>query len=288
MSYIWIVICGMIVGVANIIPGVSGGTMAVVLNIYDKVISSIADFFKDWKKNIKFLLPLLIGAGLGIFLFGKLLGFLLESYPMQVNFFFVGLILGSIPMISKKAMDGGANLSAGIAFAIGVGIMIFMFFVSPAEKSGDAAMSTGLFVMLVISGFIGAIAMIIPGISGSLMMLILGMYNIVLTAVGNLDVIKLLPVAIGIIAGLLVGAKFIKFCMSRFPQITYCVILGLVVGSILSVVKEAGFEWGAAGIVSLVLMLVGAGLAFWMSKLKIADDSDDDSKKEVAEVSAEK
>ena len=107
MKFLVNVLRGAIIGIANIIPGVSGGTMAVVMNIYDQLIGSISKFFRNFKKNLLFLIPILIGAGAGIFLFSLLLGSLLEKYPMPVNFFFLGLILGSIPMLYKRATAEG-------------------------------------------------------------------------------------------------------------------------------------------------------------------------------------
>ena len=94
MNWIFYIICGMIVGIANIIPGVSGGTMAVVLNIYDRLIASVSNLRKEFKKSIAFLLPIAIGAGIGIVAFSKLIEFLLIHYPLATNFFFIGLILG--------------------------------------------------------------------------------------------------------------------------------------------------------------------------------------------------
>ncbi|WP_051824022.1 undecaprenyl phosphate translocase family protein [Clostridium sulfidigenes] len=106
MENIFVILKGMVIGVSNVIPGVSGGTMAVVLGIYDKLISAVNSFFKDWKKNIFFLGEIAIGAGLGIILFSKLITNLLTNHPEPTNFFFIGLILGSFPMLYKRATKG--------------------------------------------------------------------------------------------------------------------------------------------------------------------------------------
>ena len=118
MTWILYIIFGVIIGVANIIPGVSGGTMAVVLNIYDKLIDSVSNFRKDFKKSIMFLLPIGIGAVLGIVAFSKLIEFLLTNYPLATNFFFIGLILGSIPMIFKRATEDRFRLSSLVPFLL--------------------------------------------------------------------------------------------------------------------------------------------------------------------------
>ena len=102
MENIFVILKGMVIGISNVIPGVSGGTMAVVLGIYDKLISTINQFFKDWKKNIFFLGEIAIGAGLGIILFSKLITSLLTNNPEPTNFFFIGLILGSFPMLYRS------------------------------------------------------------------------------------------------------------------------------------------------------------------------------------------
>lgn len=272
MTWILYIIFGVIIGVANIIPGVSGGTMAVVLNIYDKLIDSVSNFRKDFKKSIMFLLPIGIGAVLGIVAFSKLIEFLLTNYPLATNFFFIGLILGSIPMIFKRATEDRFRLSSLVPFLLFLIGMLVLSSFSDGAMSGEVVsqLSTGIFIKLLVCSAIAAAAMILPGVSGSMVMVILGTYNTVLTAISSMNILMLVPVGIGVLIGIIGGAKVIDLCLKKFPQATFFAILGLILGSIYPLIANAGFSFSAEGIVAIVLMIVAAGisLAFSSEKLK--------------------
>lgn len=272
MTWILYIIFGVIIGVANIIPGVSGGTMAVVLNIYDKLIDSVSNFRKDFKKSIMFLLPIGIGAVLGIVAFSKLIEFLLTNYPLATNFFFIGLILGSIPMIFKRATEDRFRLSSLVPFLLFLIGMLVLSSFSDGAMSGEVVsqLSTGIFIKLLVCSAIAAAAMILPGVSGSMVMVILGTYNTVLTAISSMNILMLVPVGIGVLIGIVGGAKVIDLCLKQFPQATFFAILGLILGSIYPLIANAGFSFSAEGIVAIVLMIVAAGisLAFSSEKLK--------------------
>lgn len=272
MTWILYIIFGVIIGVANIIPGVSGGTMAVVLNIYDKLIDSVSNFRKDFKKSIMFLLPIGIGAVLGIVAFSKLIEFLLTNYPLATNFFFIGLILGSIPMIFKRATEDRFRLSSLVPFLLFLIGMLVLSSFSDGAMSGEVVsqLSTGIFIKLLVCSAIAAAAMILPGVSGSMVMVILGTYNTVLTAISSMNILMLVPVGIGVLIGIIGGAKVIDLCLKKFPQATFFAILGLILGSIYPLFANAGFSFSTEGIVAIVLMIVAAGisLAFSSEKLK--------------------
>lgn len=275
-NMIWLLIGGAVFGIANVIPGVSGGTMAVVMGIYDDLIDAVGNFFKDWKKNLKFLLPFLIGAGVAILLFSTLIKMLLENYSTQVNFFFLGLILGSVPMIWSKAFKSKAQITGIIGLLAGLAIMILMTYFSPEESTAAfTTLNVGRFFLLLVSGFIAAITMIIPGVSGSMMLLIIGVYYTVIGAVSELNILLLIPTAIGILLGLLIGTKLIAICMKKFSHVTYCTILGLVIGSVLPVFKESGFITMASDngfniivITAALCLITGAILAFILGREK--------------------
>lgn len=277
LKAVWLVVCGAVFGIANVIPGVSGGTLAVVMNVYDGLIDSIANFRKHMKQSIFFLLPFLAGAGAAILLFSKIVKMLLETHPMQVNFFFIGLMLGSLPLIGKKAF-AGAKLKAGsiIGLLAGIGVMVIMFFLSPSESGGiTETLTVSYFFLMLISGAVAAVTMIIPGISGSLMLLVIGVYNSVIAAVSNLNIMILIPFAIGVIIGFLAGTKLVAWCLSRAPKLTYCVIFGLVLGSLLPVFAESGFRADTTGLISVGIMVIGALIAYFMSREKSENKLED-------------
>lgn len=255
---------GMVIGIANIIPGVSGGTMAVVLDIYDNLISSISDFLKDWKKNLRFLLPIVLGAGSGILLFSKLLKNLLDNYPIPTSFFFIGLIVGSIPLIAKKANETKFKKVNLIPFFITFIFLVSLSIIAPPEMNETIIreLSVGAFIKLTLAGAIGAGAMIMPGISGSFILLLIGLYTTTITAVAEFNVPILIPIGIGVLLGLVFITKLIDKLLKKYPGPTYFGILGLVIGSIFSIYK--GITFDLQGIISIVVLILGMLLAYFL------------------------
>ncbi|OOB77767.1 MAG: hypothetical protein BEN19_01355 [Epulopiscium sp. Nuni2H_MBin003] len=280
------VVIGMILGIANVIPGVSAGTMAVVFKIYDQLLNSISLDIK--KINFKFLATIGIGVILGVLLFSNVITFLYENYNMQTNFVFIGVILGSIPMIYKKVSDAGpVNLSGIVIFVIPLVIMLYMAIAGEGQGSEkvieNITISTG--ILLIIAGAVSAFTMIIPGISGSFILLTIGCYETIVKAISDVsklgvDFIKsdvsfveiitfsgvhvLILVAIGVFIGLIGGSKLVRMLLEDYPQATYLVILGLVVGSIFTIYP--GFSLDATGIISIVCMIVALIVSYMFAE----------------------
>lgn len=256
---------GIFVGLANIIPGVSGGTIAVVLRIFDQLIDSINNFFKTPKKYIAFLLPLFLGAGTGIVLFSKLLDFLLKYYSFPTTLFFVGLVCGSIPLIYSQACKKSVK---PVYFLVSVISFLFVVCISLLKQSSaNVQVNINAFWIfkLIIAGIISSSAMVIPGISGSFVMVLLGIYNIILTSISDLvtvissnfkgifsskffsaifniisskSFLILLFVGIGIILGVIIVSRIIDFLLKKAFSLTYFCILGLIFGSIFAIFKD--------------------------------------------------
>ncbi|MGL5085829.1 MAG: DUF368 domain-containing protein [Clostridium sp.] len=260
------IIKGIVIGVSNIIPGVSGGTMAVVLGIYDKIISSATGFFKDWKKNSLFLGQLAIGAGIGILAFSKVITFLFESYPKQTNLFFIGLILGSAPLIYKKATEEKVNKTNYIWFVIAF-IALAVMGVMREPTSVDTVIGTltvGTCISLVMSGFIAAATMILPGVSGSLVLMMIGMYNPILNAVSDFNIPALALVAVGVLLGFITMAKIIEMLFKKYPQTAYFAILGLIIGSVFGIYQ--GFGTGIILIGSITCFIIGFMVSYILGR----------------------
>lgn len=276
---------GAVIGVANIIPGVSGGTMMVILNVFDKIVGAISNFRKSVKQNILYLLPILIGAAAGILAFSKGITFMLENYPMITNFFFIGLILGSVPLVCRSAfVKTGGKIElrkmrpvSVIAFLLACALLVVIAFTSTTETAVNIQsvnIDFGLIALLFFGGIIASIAMIIPGVSGSFVMVLFGIYPIITGAVAELlpfDPDKFLhvilpiglPAGLGIIIGLLVGAKLIDILIKKFPQETYFGILGLLIGSLFDLYPGFTFDW--QGLVAVLVLLFGFALAYFSS-----------------------
>ena len=290
MKFILYAIYGCIIGVANIIPGVSGGTMAVILNVYDKLIDSVIGIKKHVKESLTFLIPVAIGGGLGIFGFSKLLKYLLENFPMPTFFFFIGLILGTVPLIFKKIItsaDGKKKFNAYtlIPFAVFFGIMIALsFFNTENSSSTQIQLDFINWIYLFFVSALAAMCMIIPGVSGSMILMIFGFYSTVLGAVADIfknfsgSVMILIPAGLGIVVGLLGGVKLIDVCLKKFPQMTFAAILGLMLGSLLSIYNNSGFAFNIQGIAAIISLLFGFAVAFIFGNEKLKQKFSKDKK----------
>lgn len=237
---------GIVIGIANIVPGVSGGTMMVAMGIYDKLIHCITHLFSEFKKSVLFVLPIGIGMLVAIAASSFVLSAMFEKIPIQTNLLFVGLILGGLPAILKKVR--GSRPKAG---HIITGLLFFALVAGMAamgESEGAAAdLSFGLVNVLKLLG-IGIIAsatMVIPGVSGSMVLMLMGFYQPVLDAIKNfftslaamdMDGILagmgiLVPFGIGIVIGVFAIAKLVEIIFKRFPLYAYFAIIGLIIAS---------------------------------------------------------
>lgn len=289
MNFIRIFLTGIVIGMANVIPGVSGGTLAVVFNIYDQFVNAITLNVKKLIENRKFIVPILLGMATGVLLFSKLITILYEKFPVQTNYCFTGLILGSIPMlfgyVTKKS-DSSKKFSVpaviGISLCAIAGFALLIWF-SSLEGTVDRTavgeimpeFTWPLATRIFIAGVVGAIAMVIPGISGSLIMLIMGVYTIVITCIPALFVpskffhalILLLPNGIGVLAGLISGAKLVSILLKKFPNHTYAVIFGLICASAVNLFPGfACIKNPLMAVACVISLAAGFSLAYFTSK----------------------
>lgn len=269
---------GMVMGIANIIPGVSGGTMAVSMGIYDKLIHSITHLFKEFKESMKFLIPIFIG--IGIALVG--LSFIIEPafayFPLQTNCLFVGLIVGGLPAIVRKVKGKGMKVSYILPFLVFFVVVVGM--AAMGEKEGAAAdltFSLWSVIKLFVVGIIASATMVIPGVSGSMMLLLMGYYNPVIAAIKDFftalvafdipGILKgcsiLVPMGIGIVVGIFAIAKLIEIIFEKFPIQAYWAIIGLIVASPFAIflMGEVGTITVLAVLTSVVTFAVGFVIA---------------------------
>lgn len=285
MTFIMDTIKGMFIGIANVIPGVSGGTMAVSLGIYDKLLSSISNLLKDWKKSLAALLPIILGCGIGIVGFSYAIEFLLSKYTFVTCMTFVGLILGGIPVLVKALRkdlhrkNSSIGVSGVIAFLALFAVAVFLPMLNEdTEVLRTFTPTAGTMISLFLVGIIASATMVVPGVSGSLVMMILGYYYGILEAIRsfiealkNFDtagllngVLLLLPLGIGVLLGIFLIAKLITFLFERYGAQTYCAILGLIVASPFAIFYNTGlFEQlsslkAGSVLIGIVLAIVGA------------------------------
>ncbi len=293
MDFLFLFFKGIIVGIANVIPGVSGGTIAVVLHIFDRLIEAINHFTSNVKKHIMFLLPLLLGAGFGILAFSVLINYCLENYSLPTCGFFAGLVAGSLPLIysiaKSKHPAGKTNANYIIYTIISLAFVILLATIKTPESAdaivGDVSVS--LMIKALIGGAIASAAMIIPGVSGSFMLVLLGLYNAVIGYVALVkdflvtwdfnilaSILKFcIPLGIGVILGAILISRFIEFVMNKYHTQTYYIILGLILGSLVGIFLDPiafGSYSGAipfsAFITTTVTFFAGFGVASLLGK----------------------
>ena len=259
------VLAGVLFGLANVIPGVSGGTIAVVFGVYERLIGILADIRHMWRKELRFLITFGLGAGVGILAFGKLMNWALTRYPSLANCFFIGVILGSLPMIARKALFQGKTLTLRasnlLPSLLTLGLMIAMAVANPGD--GTSAEMSGSYVSrcvrLLVWGAVSMSCMIIPGISGSFVMVLLGAYGVVIGAVAQLTSAPLgalpvlIPFGVGCLIGLFGCAKLIRWLLARHEMLTYSAILGFVIGSVFSIFPGWGEFFRVGSIVAFVI-----------------------------------
>lgn len=247
-NYISYFIKGMAIGIANAIPGVSGGTIAFVLGIYEKLTYAISILptaliklkWNDIKESLKILIPVALGAGISIVLFLKLINYTFTYYPIPTKIFFVGLILGSFPFITKTVEE--FNIKVFLAFLLGAFIMaIFVYFdinkpVGQTTNTGDFSVLYG--IKLFFCGIAAAVAMVIPGISGSLLLLILGEYEnisyFVSTILETFNVLPIICVGLGVVIGIFTISKVVTILLQKYKSILFGFVLGIIIVSFLS------------------------------------------------------
>ena len=261
--------------------------MAVVFGIYNRLIDLISLNVKKIFSQWKFILPLGAGLVTGVLLFSKIITFLFNKFPIQTNWFFIGIILGSIPMIFTHWLNAKKQtplpeptdqadqatkskkipISSIICCAISLAIMILMVIFKSEKPETQITPGFSLYnaIVMFVGLAIAAIAMIIPGISGSFIMLALGIYSTVIGAIDSFNIYLLIPGALGAIAGLLCGAKLVRILMSKIPSQTYGIIFGLIVGSVFVIFPTAGYS-PLIVLTSIVCAAAGFLVSFLFSK----------------------
>lgn len=223
---------GVIIGGTMLVPGVSGGSMAMILGIYDRLISAVSSFAKHKKENLAFLVIFSLGGILGILVFANPLLRLIERYPMPMLYFFLGAVAGGIPLIVKQS--GAKRLSWRSCLYLILGLLVVSLFAFIPSGSFQSEMNAGpaSFLLLAAAGVISAAALVLPGISISYLLLLMGIYDEMMRAVSEFYLPFLLPLAAGLVLGILLITKGLEYAMTRHPHPTYFIILGFILGSI--------------------------------------------------------
>ncbi len=259
---------GILMGVSDLIPGVSGGTIAFILGIYDRLLNAISGFFsRDWKKHIGFLLPLGLGIGISLLLLSRVIDYLLEKHYEPTQFFFLGLIIGVLPLVSVQANVKKHFTGKHITLLLVVAALLAsLAFIKPNETQPITSLTWASTIGLFFAGWLGSMAMLLPGISGSFILLILGVYSTAISALSNLNLPIILTIGAGVIVGFIVSSKAISYVLQHYPYITYAVIIGLIVGSIFVVFPGIPNSIMTM-IISVITFILGLAVTFMFSKM---------------------
>lgn len=260
---------GFAMGITELIPGVSSGTIALLLGVYEQLLSSIKGLLgKSYRKSLQFLIPLVIGMGVSLLTLSSVMTYLLETHPIPTQMAFVGLVIGVLPMLWRLSRVRETFKAPHIImFIIALALLIGMSFITPEEVAHSPEVTMMLLIKLFFAGILAAMTLLLPGISGSLVLLILGYYFLVVSSISELTSFNfavlpiLIAVGLGILVGLYVGSVVIMYLFTHFKYMTYAGVMGLVLGSISSIypgLPTSPTMW----IVTIITFIVGFLISF--------------------------
>ena len=249
---------GILIGVAAILPGLSGGVFLVILGLYEQITYSILHFFKNVKKNLSFLVPIFLGILLGIFLFSYVLRFAFEKFSIPTSFMFIGLLLGSLPLVYKQSGIKNPSITHILCFLLAFSVSIYL--VAFEKFGGMSNIKEVSFQFLILAGVLMSAGIVIPGVSKSVILMMLKIYPTYLLAISTLNLKILLPIAIGLAIGSILFLSLINFLFKYLKSYTYFAIMGFILGS--SFVLYPGFTLNFEHIWGCVLCLFSYIIVF--------------------------
>jgi putative membrane protein len=285
---------GLVFGITQIIPGVSGGTVAIILGFYDDLLEAVSRFTRDTRRHLRLLLPLLLGVAVGFLAFAELIDRLLGRYSLPVMFLFIGLVVGIVPHIYRTAKDGTPWTARGICAVL----CAAMIPIAASHIRGDApvsapadiiaAIGAPYIALLFAAGVLASAALILPGVSGSFVLLVMGIYPVATHALSSvriwagdlsntalaLDILKvLLPLALGIIIGGLATARLINRLLRKHRQGMFRIIFGLLLGSVYALFREPIVYRGGTGVpvvaAGCAMLLLGCAASYGLGRKRM-------------------
>jgi len=269
VSYVGVLLSGIAMGIANIIPGISGGTVLVILKVYEKFVTALSSFHLKGKGFIfapeawKFLIVLGFGALIGVFGFAPVMAFLLARFELFTYLFLIGILLSSLLFVLKSL----TTTHKAEVLWVGVGILAFsLVFWASSRVAPYAQTGGGNTLRLFLGGLVGAIFMVLPGISGSMMLIVLGLYEDILFAINHHEPLSIVVIGLGVIAGILISAKVIRYCLNRFRNQTYFFVVGLMLASLVPLWKVNSSHTATDIALGFGFLVLGFLLGYPLSK----------------------
>jgi len=263
----WILrfIKGGLIGSGFILPGVSGGALAAVFGVYERIISFLANITKNFKENFLYLLPLGLGGVAGVFIFSFAVSFFLGAYESQILWLFIGCIIGTLPTLWKQAGEKGRKNKHIIIFIIS--FILSLIFLVYGEKLFNGAIAQNFVTWMIAGGLIG-LGIIVPGLSPSNFLVYMGMYKSMTDGIKNLDFMIILPIALGGIITVLSLSKLMNYIFKKAYAELFHGILGVVLASTIMIIPR-DFNYLSLGVVAcIILCIAGIALGYWMCTLE--------------------
>ena len=257
---------GIIVGIGGIAPGLSGSVLLVIFGLYQKTIDAIGTLFKNFKKNILFLVPLFLGFGVGILLFSKVIDFFLSNFEMPTRFTFLGLVIGTIPLFYKEVKKEGFSNKYYAIIIISAILGIYLFTVN---KGSFPQIENPNLLQSILLGVAVAASSIIPGVDSAVILSTLGLYELYVTSLANFNLGILIPAGIGLVFGALIISFIISKLIKNYYTITFSIIFGLFISIIPNVLNEnCILMLNAKSFISILLMIIGFGVSYYLGDIE--------------------
>ena len=257
---------GLIVGIGGIAPGLSGSVLLVILGLYQKTINAFATLFKNFKKNILFLLPLCIGFGMGAIIFSKIVDFLLNNFEAWTRFTFLCLVIGTIPLFYKEVKKEGFSNKYYLVIIITtiLGLSIFSF-----NSNLFLPITNPNLFQSIILGIAVAGSSIVPGVDSAVILSTLGLYELYVSSLANFDLSILIPAGFGLIIGVIVISFIINKLITKFYTMTFSIIFGLFLSIIPNVLNEScTLQMNIHSLICIIFAIIGFVVSFYLGDIQ--------------------
>jgi len=254
---------GALVGIGAIVPGLSGGVLAVVFGIYEPLLRFLADIRVKFIQNVRYFLPVAIGAGLGILGFSAVVDYAFSNYAAQFTWLFIGFICGTFPSLYKTSGKQGRK---PLHWLLLVGMAIATFYYLYWMKSiHNVNLTPNIWVWL-LSGLLMGLGLVVPGMSPSNFLIYLGLYQPMASGIRQLDFGVIIPIVLGVLVCILIFAKLVSWLFNKAYSFMYHLILGIVVGSTAAIIPQGVRGWSVI-LACALLFIAGGAVSYALAKL---------------------
>lgn len=257
---------GIIVGLGGVAPGLSGSVLLIIFGLYQKTLEALGTLAVNFRKNIRFLLPLVCGMFLGVLLFSKLINFCLGKYEMPTRFCFLGLIIGTVPMVWQEVRKEGFSKKYGVLVFLAAVLGTWMFTVN---AGAFPQVVSPTLIQKILLGVAVAATAIIPGVDPAVFLSSLGFYEMYVRALADFDTTILLPMVLGLALGAVGISYFMSLLFKRFYTASYSIIFGIFLSMIPNMLSESCvLGMNGASVVSLILLVLGFLVSWYLGDIR--------------------